>query len=291
MSEITYGDLSLDEFFEKFDESRWFCKCGHIADRHPDPERQALEGLDMCWDCSECQGLSDEPITVLELLNKHYGTDWEAPEYVNQLPGAWSHVLRSGPYNHTLVIGDTVSRQVQGYVDAVGESNYKVLQENWEGHPALVDGGYSDCYSIGLQWNSPAPWDLIETIESLENYPVLDDELMSQIESDWADEHWDDYGILDARRELAKQLNPFDGSLESLDESDLDFDELNDALRQDIRYSETHPCYHEGKGGGTVFYEKPVIAANFNKYREILSKRYEPCGVCGNFGHKVKDHD
>lgn len=286
MSEITYGDLSLDEFFAKFDESRWFCKCGHIADRHPEPGIWAT--VEACFDCTECQQLSDEPATVLELLNKHYGTDWDAPEYANQLPGAWSHVLRSGPYNHTLVIGDTVSREVHGYVDALGEANYQTLQENWEGHPALVDGGYSNCYSIGLQWNSPAPWDLIETIESLENYPVLDDELMSQIESDWADEAWDDYGILDARRELAKQLEIDETEI---DWDDQDFDELKDALRQDIRWSESHPCYHEGSGGGTVFFEKIEIAANLEKYREILSKVYEPCGVCGKFGHKSKEHD
>lgn len=282
MSEITYGDLSLDEFFAKFDTSRWICKCGHNADRHPDLEVSGY--TEACWDCTECQQLSDEPITVLELLNKHYGTDWDAPDYAVQLPGKWSHVLASGPYNRNLTINNTVSREVHGYDDALSEANYKVLQENWEGHPALIDGGFSNCYSIGLQWNSPAPWDLIETVESLENYPVLDDELMSNIETEWANEHWDDYGILDARRELAKQME--------FDESDLelDFDELNDALRDDIRWSENHPPYHES-GGGTVFSDEVIIAENLTKYRLILVKTYEPCGVCGRFGHKTKDHD
>lgn len=263
MSTVNYGDLDKDSFFEEFDTSRWFCKCGHIADRHPDGtyHNPVSQDDDVCWDCKECQGLSDEPATVLELLNKHYGTDWDAPEYAQQLPGKWSHVLASGPYNHNLVIKDTVSNEVHGYEDALNVANYQVLQENWKDHPALIDGGYSNCYSIGLQWNSPAPWDLIETIESLEGYPVLDDELMSNIETEWADRDWDSYGILDARRELAKQLD--------IDEDDIP-ESVNDELRQDIRWSESHPPYHEGHGGGTVFSDEQMIKGSLDKYRSLV---------------------
>lgn len=161
---VDYGDMTEDEFFDGF---RWLCKCGHVLERHPDPEVWGDEG-EACWDCDDCKGLSDEPITVLELINDHYGTDWDAPEYARTVPSKWAHILAFGP-DHNLAIRYTESRDVRGYSDAVCDANYQTLQENWEWHPALIDGGYS----IGLKWNAPAPFDLIEVIESLENSTVF----------------------------------------------------------------------------------------------------------------------
>ncbi len=262
MHTVDYGHMSgSSEFFEKFDESRWLCKCGHLADRHVEDNGSGI----ICWDC-DCKGLSNEPITVLELLNLRYGTDWDAHEYASKIPGEWSHTLESGPYNHTLVIRDTCSRDVYGYGNPLYEANYQFLNENWEDHPALTDGGYSDYYSIGLKWDAPAPYDLIETIESLEGYPCLDDELISMIENEWFDRDWQEYGLFDAMRELAKQLGIEDASEE------LDFEEMREALQNDIRYSDSECPFYES-GGGTYFSYENMIKANLDRYRQILKEK------------------
>ena len=197
-------------------------------------------------------------MNVLETLNNHYGTSWDGHA---MLPKKWPSSIKTGPYDLTLVIRMTSSRDIHGYNDPIEEANYRTLRDLWEESPALTDGGYRDFYSIGLLWDEKAPEDLIDVIEALDNHPVLDEDLECAIRSQWIDYDWANNGLYDSQSFLAKLLG--------VDADALDFEELERALCRDIRWSEDHPAWYE-YGGGAVFQYETVILANLEKYRAMV---------------------
>ncbi|QGJ90084.1 hypothetical protein HWC80_gp044 [Mycobacterium phage Indlulamithi] len=243
--------------------------CFHSSDDH-----NPIGG----WDAGYCSGnscgceeLSDERATVLEVLNHEYGTALTASdlEYKNDVPREWSHILKLGPYGRNLVIDLTSARDVHGYDDALTTSNYEVLQENWKGYDALCDGGYSNCYSIGLQFDEASPADLVSTVKSLEDYPALDDSRMSELEWEWITEQWSDHGIQDARIKLSELLSHDGKTRFEIELPDGDwFDEM---IRADIFGDDSNVPYYES-GGGAVYPIDEILSdsATLAKYGSIL---------------------
>lgn len=263
MSSIDYGTFTAEEFMQQFD---WLCKCGHRADDHITNDFGRSPCVNDGFRNHECYTLSDEPITVLELLNLHFGTDlsisqleYEGTDVLQRISRNWIQ-CSTGPYGKCLAINNTRQKSLHGYEDPMEYANYEVLHENWENHPALIDAGFSDVSSVGLQWHSPAPADLIDTLQALEAYPSLDDERYSKIESEWIDEGWKEYGLLDTKMELASQL-------------DIDYDDIperiDEHLRELVRYSENHPPYYES-GGGAIFHNKTVIREHMEELRAMV---------------------
>ncbi len=97
-------------------------------------------------------------------------------------------------------------RDVHGYDDPVSVSNFRRLSEDWQDYDIHTDT-WSNIDSIGLGLDDPAPDDLVEVISALMDYPVLDESLWSEVETEMIDEHWQSYGRHDAGIALAKALN------------------------------------------------------------------------------------
>ncbi len=103
----------------------------------------------------------------------------------------------------TRLVGE---RDVHGYDDAVSVSNFRRLAEDWKDYDIHTDT-WSDIDSIGLGLDDSAPDDLVSVVSALMDYPVLDESLWSDVESEMIDEHWSSYGRHDAGIALAKALN------------------------------------------------------------------------------------
>ncbi|MDP7733656.1 hypothetical protein [Mycobacterium paragordonae] len=160
------------------------------------------------------------PATVREALTDAYGDDWQVENYRNGL----SHVANVAerrevtrttdgtfPSFHTdyvpvLVIRGTENRDVHGYDDPVSISNYRALYDRWSELEGLSNGPYSNCDVIALDLDKPAPFDLIDVLESLAQYPVIDEEEWSMVEQELIQEHYDSYGRNDVLDSVAEAI-------------------------------------------------------------------------------------
>lgn len=151
-----------------------------------------------------------EGISVRKALEFAYGSPDQLPHVVHI--ASEHRIVRTGQFDYhgedveVLVIAGTTGRSVYGYEDTIGISNYRVLQEKWSHVEGLTDGPYSDSSCIALELDSDAPKDLIDVIESLLEYPVLDEEAHSNVEQEMIAEHWEDYGRNDTLDALAKAM-------------------------------------------------------------------------------------
>lgn len=147
----------------------------------------------------------------------------------------------SKPYPHNvetrdvLVFNHAVIHDQQGD-DPLSMANYRVLERNW---PQLQTADpYVNAKYFAIDMDEHAPTDLVEVIESLADYPCLDDEEMSRAEMDLAEEHWDSYG----KRDLVEKV----AALAGVDELDLDADAVGEWGREvvaDDRNGELYPEY------------------------------------------------
>ena len=98
------------------------------------------------------------------------------------------------------------ARDVHGYDDPVSVSNFRRLSDDWKDYDVHTDT-WSNIHSIGLGLDDPAPDDLVSVVSALMDYPVLDESLWSDVESEMIEEHWQSYGRHDAGIALAHALN------------------------------------------------------------------------------------
>lgn len=133
-----------------------------------------------------------------------------------------------------LVFNHAVINDQQGD-DPLSIANYRVLERNWS--ELHTTSPYVNAKYFAIDMDEVAPEDLVEVIESLENYPVLDDEEMSKAEMDLADEHWDSYG----KRDLVEKI----AELADMDEFDLDTDVLGEFARDVIAEDPNGELYPE----------------------------------------------
>ncbi|QGJ92255.1 hypothetical protein SEA_MARYSWELL_83 [Mycobacterium phage MarysWell] len=161
----------------------------------------SVEGLD----------LDIRPATVREVLADVYGEDWATEDYRrNSLSHVVSVHWNEEQYQYVapsqIVINHTTGRDIHGYEDTVDIANYRVLSREWADCPALTDGPYSGSTHIGLLLDEAAPADLIDVLEALESYPVLDDQVHSEVEQETIQEHWELYGRDDVYDAVAKAI-------------------------------------------------------------------------------------
>lgn len=154
--------------------------------------------------------------TVREVLAEEYGIDWDT-DYRNGIP----HVVEVVNSYRTedldvLVFENAREGDVCGYDDAIDVANYREMYEAWEGLEGLFTSTYSNVDTIGLQLDSEAPEDLVSIIQSLESYPVLNDDRHSEVEQEMIQEHWKDYGQAEVANEVASALG-LDGRIDLTD--------------------------------------------------------------------------
>jgi hypothetical protein len=102
----------------------------------------------------------------------------------------------------TGLVGD---RDRHGYDDPVSVSNFRRLSDDWKDYDIHTDT-WSNIDSIGLGLDDPAPDDLVDVVSALMDYPILDEFLWSDVESEMIDEHWHSYGRIDAQVALSDAL-------------------------------------------------------------------------------------
>lgn len=143
------------------------------------------------------------------------------------------------PYPHNvetrdvLVFNHACINDQQGD-DPLSMANYRVLERDWS--DLQTADPYVNAKYFAIDMDDDAPADLVEVIESLENYPCLDDEEMSRAEMDLADEHWDSYG----KRDLVEKVAELAGV------GDLDVEVIGEIGREvvaDDRNGELYPEY------------------------------------------------
>jgi len=140
----------------------------------------------------------------------------------------------------------------------VEKANHRAFQESYGQEPFVWEatGGF-DTYAtvIGLTGLLECPDDtfdlILGVIEGLDRYPLIDDEALSNLESELADEAWESWVASDFRRALEKK---FDG---------IDFDWPNDAdLRSffERKREEANEYWESESCGPSVFVRVEKVA-------------------------------
>ncbi|AHB31946.1 hypothetical protein X816_gp10 [Mycobacterium phage Jovo] len=160
-----------------------------------------LEGVD----------LDIRPATVREVLADVYGEDWATEDYRRNILSHvvdvfWNEEGYKAIAPSQIIINNTMGYDVHGYADVADIANYRELRERWSDCEALTDGPYSGSRHIGLELDKEAPADLIEVLEALEDYLVLDDQLYSEVEQETMLDHWELYGRDDVYDAVAKAI-------------------------------------------------------------------------------------
>ncbi|GAB4584424.1 hypothetical protein [Nocardia sp. IFM 10818] len=161
-----------------------------------------------------------------------YGKDWR--KRCDHFAEFYVKGYRSD-YKDLLIVNWTEANDSYGQDDAIGNANYRVLREQWGDAPGLSDGPYSNCDFIALDLDSEAPEGMTDTLDALENYPVLDDDEYGKVEQEAIQEHWDSYGRDDMHRAVRKAIGA---------------DELTEAAEQIIESLVWEGLLDYGHGGG-----------------------------------------
>ncbi|KZM68849.1 hypothetical protein [Nocardia terpenica] len=136
-----------------------------------------------------------------------YGKDWR--KRCDHFAEFYARGYRTD-YKDLLLVKGTHAQDQYGYDDVVGIANYRVLREQWGDAPGLSDGPYSNCDYIALDLDSEAPEDMTETLDALESYPVLDDQVWSEVEQEQIQEHWDNYGRWDLHKAVREAIGAYE---------------------------------------------------------------------------------
>jgi hypothetical protein len=148
--------------------------------------------------------------------------------------------------------------------DPLSESNYAYLETNYEDY--LIRVSYVNVDQWAIRADAEIPESLAEILAGLEDYPVIDEGDMSQLEWDLMAEDWEDWGRDEFRQEIANahyvilygQL-PYAGPRAQTGRADLDdtgVGALSDSDLDDLWHkaeeSGAVQTYYE-TGGGTVY--------------------------------------
>ena len=143
-------------------------------------------------------------LTVRETLLEAYGAEaLKHSSYVYSIENSYRT-----DYSDVLVVSHAVRNDIHGYDDAVGVSNFETLLDSWGQLEAWTDATYSNADYVGLRLDATAPGDLIEVLDALEGYPLLDDQLYSEVEDRMIREDYESYGRLDVLETVAQALDP-----------------------------------------------------------------------------------
>jgi hypothetical protein len=90
---------------------------------------------------------------------------------------------------------------------SVEVANHKVFMEEFGDLPGVHEiHGDFDTYGVVIRLDCITPG-MIEIFEGLDNYPVIDEEAMSEVEREAEDEAWDNWVRRDYERALVTALN------------------------------------------------------------------------------------
>jgi hypothetical protein len=145
-----------------------------------------------------------------------------------------------------------------GYSDYSGStveaSNCAELHEQFDGVAISVYGGHNTtdvCFSLRWILNDDAADTLLDIFEGLEDYPLINDEALSELESEYIDEAWSNWAASDFSRGIEKAL---DVELNDIPDSDLR------RLFDDCAELANEYWYNEGSGTDMYISVDDVVA-------------------------------
>ena len=126
---------------------------------------------------------------------------------------------------------------------SVEVSNHRVFLAKYGKLPNVYDvyGGYGT-FSVAIRLDSITP-EMIEDLNALEDYPVLDEDDLGEVESETEQESWDSFVRSDFIQELTKKFPGLDLTDLSNDRLDILFYNLMDRTN----------TYWEHEAGNTAF--------------------------------------
>jgi hypothetical protein len=168
-------------------------------------------------DCIGVAAAADAAESVRSVLVAEYGPDWvrRLSSVVSVVKRSWyTYVTRPGKTYpdmvwdecDAIVLSYTLGRDVHGYEDTVGVSNYRVLMDSWSECDGLTTGPYSGQSVVCLDLDSPAPADLVDVLNTLESACILDSDDHCNAEREMIEEHWESYGRSDVFDAVAVAL-------------------------------------------------------------------------------------
>ncbi|AWY04977.1 hypothetical protein PBI_GOLLUM_66 [Rhodococcus phage Gollum] len=140
--------------------------------------------------------------TVREVMDEEYGDNWEKMDHLVSIANNY----HTG-YEDVMTINHAVKNEIHGYDCYYIVANYETLEEAWGELDSFAPSPWSNNDTIALHLDEGmAPHDLVETLNALESYPVLDESLASEIESRFIEEHWVSYGQGDTLSKVREVL-------------------------------------------------------------------------------------
>jgi hypothetical protein len=139
----------------------------------------------------------------------------------------------------------------------VEAANFKVFLESHKDQLGVsmweLYGDYGT-YGIAVDYTL-ATDEMVEELNSLESYCILDEDAMSELEYERETEAWDDYLASDFKRALGKKFTS--------EEDELILDEMEDGTLYELFHKamETTNTYYEHETGGTVYVDLDRLVA------------------------------
>lgn len=126
-------------------------------------------------------------------------------------------------------------------------SNFRCFKDQYKDQLGIsiwtLFGGYST-FGIAIDWEK-ATDEMKETLQALDDYPVIDEGAMSQLECEQQDEAWDNYLASDFKRALGKKFTS--------EADELTLDEMEDStlfalFRQAMEKTNTYYVHEDTQG-------------------------------------------
>lgn len=164
----------------------------------------------------------------------------------------------------------------------VERSNYKDIKDNFEGLDGLYffSGGHgTQALALDLRTVYLDRVDEIhDIIAGLENYPVIDESTLSELEMEMEDEAWNSYGCSDFRDALQKEFSDFLDDNEDVlawyhgylwDLSDIEDDKFYELFRKACETSNHYPIFETG--ASCWFYlDDNAQAVTLDEFKELI---------------------
>lgn len=147
------------------------------------------------------------------------------------------------------VVPELLSGGHYASTSTVEESNHRVFLERFKGVDGVhdVSGGYGS-YGVAIRKDVyESHEDIQETLHALDDYPVMDDEDLSDLEFHKSQDAWDDWGRNEAEEYLRNSLESLLGDPDRVD----DLEEVLDEMFNDA--SDESNTYWQCESGGTMY--------------------------------------
>lgn len=150
----------------------------------------------------------------------------------------WSHLQVSGPRDlidarDILMPEHMVGGDYSG--DSSTRANYTSFMAEFGEVPGVIAiYGSHGSYAVGIRIEAVNE-EMVEILEKLQDYPIIDEEKMSEVESEWENEAWENWARSDFRRALTRKFPAREDDIdEFFDNEGEDFDTVW-ALFEDAR--------------------------------------------------------